>query len=375
MPAVQNIKAAIGENDSFAFIAAAFKPCSKHISVKDFIANFVKIIHAFRNIFAKIKKIIRKYYFCFKFCINFAPNLIKKQLKNSIYYEKIVNIPVLFTSIAVLSSCTEDGVKPNPTPANSIKKISEIYYEFEQHRYVSNDNGQTWITIDSSYIEKEIRERWTWDGDKLSSIDNYSELYDNHSYIFTYNEDGLVAEVIDPIEKEKMVCFYENDQISKLEFHYGDKSVDVWYLVYSDNKIIRINTIHSLCYITFTWNDNNVSMIKYFEDECVAEQSYTYDNKQNPYRGSNALLALSLAKNDFALMSANNITSDTLKYFDYPIFWPEKYYKHKTYTYLYNNNYPTRKTNPEEHIVPLTEPDCFSKSIEEKRYYFNYLDN
>lgn len=283
-------------------------------------------------------------------------------------------IPVLFASIAVLSSCTEESVKPNPTPTNSIKKISEIYYEFEQHRYVSNDNGQTWIAIDSSYIEKEIRERWTWDGDKLSSIENYSQfIYDDLSLNFTY-ENGFVSEIVAPAINERMICYYDNDKISRIEFTSENKSNEAWNLVYSGNKIIRINKVDLPEYFTITWDGNNISMIKCFEsDVCIIEMSYTYDNKHNPYHSSDALLALAIIKADFALMSSNNMTSERINDL-FSILNPEGDYY--TYTYQYTNNYPTLKTQIEEVIIPHFDPvDYLTKHIAEKRYYINYLED
>lgn len=283
-------------------------------------------------------------------------------------------IPVLFASIAVLSSCTEESVKPNPTPTNSIKKISEIYYEFEQHRYVSNDNGQTWIVTDSLYVEKEIRERWTWDGDKLSSIENYSQfIYDDLSLNFTY-ENGLVSEIVAPAINERMICYYDNDKISRIEFTSENKSNEAWNLVYSGNKIIRINKVDLPEYFTITWDGNNISMIKCFEsDVCIIEMSYTYDNKHNPYHSSDALLALAIIKADFALMSSNNMTSERINDL-FSILNPEGDYY--TYTYQYTNNYPTLKTQIEEVIIPHFDPvDYLTKHIAEKRYYINYLED
>ena len=282
-------------------------------------------------------------------------------------------IPALFVCVALLSSCGEDPVTPIPTPSSSSKKISEIYYEFERHDYISNDNGQTWNEYDSEYRDKELRERWTWDGDKLSSIENYSQfIYDDLSLNFTY-ENGLVSEITAPAINEKMVCYYDNNKISRIEFVSEDKLSEVWELVYSGNKIIRINKVDLPEYFTITWNGNNISMIKCFEsDVCIIEMSYTYDNKNNPYHGSDALLALAIIKADFALMSSNNMTSERITDL-FPILNTGDYY---TYTYQYNNNYPTLKTQIEEVILPHSDPvEYLSKIVTEKRYYINYLED
>ena len=279
--------------------------------------------------------------------------------------------PALLVCLTILSSCGGETPTPAPTPTISNKKINKIYYEYEQHDYVSNDDGQTWDEYQSDFEEKTLRERWTWNDDKIISIENYSELYDDHSYNFTYNEDDHVDEIIDPIENEKMVCFYNGNQISKLEYYYEDELGKTDELVYSGNKIVQIAGTDMSYYAVITWHGDNVSMIKYFEaDECVVEYSYSYDNKQNPYSGSNTLLALVLAKNnleDFALMSKNNTTNKTTKYYLLP---QEESY---SYTYLYNNSYPTRKTYFEEHIY--TESGCLWKNTHEQRYYYEYLDD
>ena len=280
-------------------------------------------------------------------------------------------VPALLV-IIILSSC--GGETPSPTPSTSSKKISEIYYEFEKHNYISNDNGQTWNEYDSEYKDKELRERWTWDGDKLSSIENYSQfIFDDLSLNFTY-ENGLVSEITAPAINEKMVCYYDNDRISRIEFVSEDKLSEVWELVYSNNKIIRVNKVDIPCYVTITWDGDNINMIKYFEsDVCTLELSYTYDNKQNPYHGSDALLALAIIKADFALMSSNNMTSERINSLFPILTLGEEYY---TYTYQYTNNYPTLKTQREEVILPHSDPvEYLSKSITEKRYYINYLED
>ena len=281
-------------------------------------------------------------------------------------------VPALLV-IMILSSCGEDSVKPTPAPSATVKKISEIYYEFEKHNYISNDNGQTWNEYDSEYQDKELRERWTWDGDKLSSIENYSQfIYDDMSLNFTY-ENGLVSEIVAPAINERMICYYDNDRISRIEFVSEDNLSEVWELVYSNNKIIRINKVDIPCYVAITWDGDNINMIKYFEsDVCTIEMSYTYDNKHNPYHGSDALLALAIIKADFALMSSNNMTSERINDL-YPILDPDgEYY---TYTYQYTNNYPTLKTQIEEVVLQHSEPDYMTRHITEKRYYINYLED
>lgn len=277
-------------------------------------------------------------------------------------------IPALLV-IIILSSC--GGETPTPTPSSSSKKISEIYYEYERHDYISNDNGQTWNEYNSEYQDNELRERWTWDGDKLYSIENYSQfIYDDLSLNFTY-ENGLVSEIVAPAINERMICYYDNDKITRIEFTSDNKSSEAWDLVYSGNKIIRIDKVDIPEYFTITWNGNNISMIKCFEsDVCTIEMSYTYDNKQNPYHGSDALLALAIIKADFALMSSNNMTSERINDL-FPILNSgEEYY---TYTYQYQNNYPTLKTEREEHEHVYTDPDYMTKHISEKRYYIYYL--
>ena len=281
-------------------------------------------------------------------------------------------VPALLV-IMILSSCGEDSVKPTPAPSATVKKISEIYYEFEKHNYISNDNGQTWNEYDSEYKDKELRERWTWDGDKLSSIENYSQfIYDDLSLNFTY-ENGLVSEIVAPAINERMICYYDNDRISRIEFVSEDNLSEVWELVYSNNKIIRINKVDIPCYVAITWDGDNINMIKYFEsDVCTIEMSYTYDNKHNPYHGSDALLALAIIKADFALMSSNNMTSKRIND-PFPILNPDgEYY---TYTYQYTNNYPTLKTQMEEVVLQHSEPDYMTRHITEKRYYINYLED
>ena len=276
-------------------------------------------------------------------------------------------IPILFTCMAMLSSCGEDAVTPTTTTS---KKISEIYYEYERHDYISNDNGQTWNEYDSEYKDKELRERWTWDGDKILSIENYSELiYDNVSYNFYYNEENIVSEIIAPDIDERVVFTYNNNQISTMEFYFENVLSQTWELVYSNNKITQVNATDSPFHITIIWNGNNISKLTYNDNNDEAELLYTYDNKRNPYHDFDALLALSLVKEGevaLALMSANNITS-------YAIQMGGMVYETHNYTYQYQDNYPTLQTEREENVH--TDLEYMTKHISEKRYYINYLED
>ena len=276
-------------------------------------------------------------------------------------------IPVLFTCMAMLSSCGEET--PTPTPSTSSKKISEIYYEYERHDYISNDNGQTWNEYNSEYQDNELRERWTWDGDKILSIENYSELiYDNVSYNFYYNEENIVSEIIAPDIDERVVFTYNNNQISTMEFYFENVLSNTWELFYTNNKITQVNATDTPFHITITWNGNNISKLTYSDTYDEAELLYTYDNKRNPYHDFDALLALSLVKEGevaLALMSANNITS-------YATQMGGTVYAHN-FTYQYQDNYPTLKTEREENVH--TDLEYMTKHISEKRYYINYIED
>ena len=281
-------------------------------------------------------------------------------------------IPVLFTCMAMLSSCGGDSVTPTTT---SSQRISEIYYEYERHDYVSIDNGQTWNEYQSDYEEKELRERWTWDGDKILSIENYSELiYDNVSYNIYYNEENLVSEIIAPDIDERVVFTYNNNQISSMDFYFEDNLSTTWDLVYTNNKITQIYSSNiqsndNIPYITITWNGNNVSKLKYRDNYDEGELLYTYDNKRNPYHDSDALLALSLVKEGevaLTLMSANNITSYTIQ-------MDGILEETHNFTYQYQNNYPTLKTEREENVH--TDLEYMTKHISERRYYIDYLED
>ena len=278
-------------------------------------------------------------------------------------------VPALLV-IIILSSCGGETVEPTPTPSTTSKKISEIYYEYERHDYISNDNGQTWNEYDSEYKDKELRERWTWDGDKILSIENYSELiYDNVSYNFYYNEENIVSEIIAPDIDERVVFTYNNNQISTMEFYFENVLSNTWELFYTNNKITQVNATDTPFHITITWNGNNISKLTYSDTYDEAELLYTYDNKRNPYHDFDALLALSLVKEGevaLALMSANNITSYTIQ-------MDGILEETHNFTYQYQDNYPTLKTEREENVH--TDLEYMTKHISEKRYYINYIED
>ena len=279
-------------------------------------------------------------------------------------------VPALLAYMILLSSCGGETVKPTPTPSTTSKKISEIYYEYERHDYISNDNGQTWNEYDSVYIDKKLIERWTWDGDKILNIqNNYHLIYDNPSYNFYYNEDHLVSEIISPEFDERVVFTYNNNQISTMEFYFENVLSNTWGLVYSNNKITQVNATDSPFHITITWDGNNISKLTYSDNNDEAELLYTYDNKRNPYHDFDALLALSLVKEGevaLALMSANNITSYTIQ-------MDGILEETHNFTYQYQDNYPTLKTEREENVH--TDLEYMTKHISEKRYYINYIED
>lgn len=285
-------------------------------------------------------------------------------------------VPLLFVCLAILSSCQEDAV----TPITYSNKISDIYYEYERHDSISSDNGQTWIESFSVHDKKTLREHWTWDGDKISSIDNYSELYDDKSFIFSYNND-LVSEIYAPDVDERMIFTYNHNQISKIDFYYEGELGMAWDLVYSNNKIVQINSTYwrsndkaatedDLPYITITWNGDNISMIEFTDSETRLERTFMYDKKHNPYHGSNSLMALTLVKGDFAKLSANNVIKYKERYFD--LIWVTK--ESGIYSYLYKNSYPSKLMDIEEKEL-FTEPGFLSKIYSKRSYYFNYLEN
>ena len=233
---------------------------------------------------------------------------------------------------------------------------------------------------------KQLSEVWNWNGDLLTSVDNYSgydysmEIY---TTTFTYdNENRLIAmdngsSHVDCIyngkKLEKMVITdpFENTMLGSYEFeHKGSKISKIIMTVdlsswLDDDDWKRMSMINPMRFLipdvcstiesavkkcskdakgeTITldlkWSGNNVKTmeLKYagMFGSIVETVDLTYDNKNNPTYG--LLAQLSTESIDNIFLNKNNPLSIVMKV-------GGMVYDKSTYTYEYEDNYPVKVT-------------------------------
>jgi hypothetical protein len=118
-------------------------------------------------------------------------------------------------------------------------------------------------------------------------------------------------------------------------------------------------------YVELTWTGSNVTKSEVFYNNISDSfTTYTYDNKNNPYFGSNAITAYILGWDNPYKLSQNNVLSIVSNVSDETC----------TYNYSYNNdNYPVQYHELYESIYE--DEDYWFRANVEYIYSYNYLEN
>lgn len=310
----------------------------------------------------------------------------------------------LVICMALFASCSKDSSSTGNNGGGGGgnitvgKKISELYHSEENYAYVSYDNGITWTQIGHYESDNQLKERWHWNNDKITSIDYYHSGQYEYTYDFSYNSDGLVSQIVRDWEGvEKTVISYNNQTISKFEQYWDGIMQSAWKLEYSNGKISRIkceywnpdnilaksqdnilskllnidvknfadnfNSKDQLPYIDLTWSGNNVRKVELNASDYPMVESYVYDNKKNPYYGGNSLMATLFIDADFSILSENNVTNSTLTENDET--------EHYTYSYNYYEDYPMQLSSYSEYTY--TSSDGIYKDTYFDSYSYVYL--
>ena len=136
-------------------------------------------------------------------------------------------LSALVVCMALCVSCSKDSDSNNSNGGGNGgdttvgKKISEIDQSEDDYDYVSYDNGLTWTQIGHYETDNQLKERWHWYNDKITSIDYYNSGQYSYTYDFSYNSNGLVTQIVRDWEGvEKIVISYNNQTISKFEQYW-----------------------------------------------------------------------------------------------------------------------------------------------------------
>ena len=274
----------------------------------------------------------------------------------------------------VMASCEKDGVY------NPKKKIDRIYYSF-------SSSEDSWMNTG-----KHVKEIWKWDKNLLKSItycdENGEPMYtENYAYEkkrlseITWGKNGKYTLIYDKkhlarIEyysgntlEETMVFSYDGKHLSEIKItNFDSKSVSApmpaaifrFFLPNFDEQcatqlLNRINTAkktksNESYTIKFEWDGKNIA--KTIEDwgSNKYTNSYSYDNKKNPFKGL-------LDFDEFTyteVYSANNVVKEITTY--------ENEIDEYTYVYTYDGKYPVTKSY-------TYHDDDFSYSY---TYYYEY---
>lgn len=282
---------------------------------------------------------------------------------------KVLTLTVV--AIALFASCQKSEGIYNPN-----KKISKLYEEGIAS-WTIGDNTQEIST------GKNLSEEWTWTGDKLSRIDQFSPTGElESSNIFTYDGDVLVR--TDYGDNSHTDFIYDGKKISEIKNYEGDVLSSVLAVTKRDGKKItemtattypttqpNSKTTHQLqnvlgllipesaaeCIahaakqhvatkgdplvsnITLTWTGNNITKIEATDPSANMYMVYAYDNKKSPTKGFIDYLTGYISMNEWG--SKNNSILDSIVAYNQG----EMYYNTcARYTYEYDGDWPVKRT-------------------------------
>lgn len=315
---------------------------------------------------------------------------------------------VLFCVTAFVS-CNKSGVfRPK-------EKISSVWYESEEQTMFYRDSS-----IIKSAVKKYQTEAWEWDGKNLKSRIVYNrDNSEKYNYVYEYNKDNRLIGITTPLEKKARIRFIYNDKkilkevkyftetfsendlpYRKLEFTYDGKKVTsiketinkqryprsyaaapslLSCLVSEDMaEEIEVNAVRPKIerdvvvndYV-FEWDGHNVSKVTITttagENITVANISYTYDEKKNPFMarvsGYVEGNAIELDSNNAfcAVASKNNVVS--CSYAD-----DSELTITEECQYTYDGKYPVAK------VVERVRKGTLSTTTTNATYTYEYLE-
>ncbi|MBR6333915.1 MAG: hypothetical protein IKR77_05945 [Bacteroidales bacterium] len=262
-----------------------------------------------------------------------------------------------FALLACFASCnkTEDGVY---NPSKKIHKIYEV-----------NENGEATLSQD-----------WHWDGDMLTSIDNYYALLTLTDH-FTYDDQSRLTRIdngsshseffYDGKELRTVIVYQDGDQVGRYNFEYQGKKISVIKMEIDDdifdifkNKGWSSNPLQFLLpevsqtlqpvvkqyaqdskgsvniTMTLHWDGHNVKTLDIDMDglfgmKAIATTECTFDNKHNPFKGFFSLMSSGSNPMETAFYNQNNLLTSTTRI-------ASMINSQQEISYEYEGNYPVK---------------------------------
>ena len=294
--------------------------------------------------------------------------------------KKLVYGAIAIAAIGMFAACQKDG-KYNPK-----EKIDNVYEE-SLYTWSSYYNGE-WHN-DTNYTPKHLTERWTWDGNKLTKITYVYYNWNMDGTLggvsseevvnFTYDGKQLI-EVNDA--EERMVFTYDGRKLQKAEIFSGSSTPYVTMVFEHDGKkISKINVTEEVnglwpdkskptlgrmerlllgnmlpdlkpvegaiaaarksgaketvsATIELVWDGDNVGKIVYRAGNESGSETYTYDNKNNPYQGFLYAMGYGMTDGGMEFTNKNNIVKVVCSEPD------GKSSSETNYTYTYDGDWP-----------------------------------
>lgn len=293
---------------------------------------------------------------------------------------------VLFAAAAALllfGACQKDG-KYNPK-----EKIAKVYEEVS-NSYSYND-GEGWQT-ETNGTPKHVTEQWTWDGKKLAQIvypsydydDEGNMVLDGDQDVLRFTYDGSQLTEVKANYEFRMVFTYDGKKLQKAEIYDEKTTPDFVYEFEHDGKKISTITmtgdgdiykkksasvsrmeklllgniipqskttekvmreLHAKAAkstqsikMNLTWDGDNVSKITAVTPYGNATMSFTYDDKNNPFKGFGLMFGgYGESEIGVEFCNKNNITKIVLSDLDGDT-------EEESYTYTYDGKWPVSRS-------------------------------
>ena len=213
---------------------------------------------------------------------------------------------VYLSSIALalcLTACSDDDTQEinvtQPPVENSplVQTVTQTtnYGSMESETSVMGffyDDDSKLIRLETSYMGDEYRSEFEYDGNKVAGVDYFENgIADGHT-TYVYNGDILQHTLSGTDAIERTTYTYSNGHVSTIKTYYPDGP---------DAELLQARTL--------TYANGNVSeelRQDYFFGTSTYKSIYTYGSGNNPLRGLNPYLRLTMSMEGFDGLSVNN---------------------------------------------------------------------
>ena len=193
---------------------------------------------------------------------------------------------MMVMAVLLVASCRKDGVY---NPKNQIDKV---YNSVVSSVTITLPDGTSNTTdYDSG---KQLSETWTWNDDKLSTIEHHVlNIDDWYSFAmtesFSYDDKNRIERVDNFDDKEYVLYKYDGKELSKMEFWHGADQVAVATVTYDDRHIDKISyELDDDFYKNNKSVENSffMNMMKMFFDDNIIKPFSKFVEKKQFVKGS-----------------------------------------------------------------------------------------